>query len=231
MRPETAVDGTPRTAPVPVLEVQGLGLTIPSRRGTEPLTIFSDVSLTVAEGTALCLAGRSGIGKTTVLRACAGFVQATEGALAWRGTPMTGWADKDWETWRAGHLGFLDQDSEMLPDLRIIENVMIPLASLDSGGRDRVRELLTALAVDKIANSWPQSCSGGERQRCGVARALIGNPDLLILDEPTASLDTRNANRVLDVLTAAREAGTTILVASHDDLVTDWADHVLTMQG
>lgn len=144
---------------------------------------------------------------------------------------MGEWAEKEWESWRAGHLGFLDQDSEMLPDLRIIENVLVPITTRDKAAAERAQELLTALAVDRIAASWPQSCSGGERQRCGVARALITRPDLLILDEPTASLDSPNAHRVLDVLAGARDAGTTILVASHDELVVEWADHVLTMEG
>lgn len=216
---------------VPALTVGGLGLTVPARRGGSPLTIFEDVSFSIAEGTTLCLAGRSGIGKTSVLRACAGFVPATHGSVEWRGSPMTGWAEADWGAWRAEHLGFLDQDSEMLPDLRVIENVMVPVTKPDADALARARELLTALAVDHVSNSWPHSCSGGERQRCGVARALVNQPSMLILDEPTASLDTRNANRVLEALTAARDAGTTILVASHDDLVIEWADHTLTMQG
>ncbi|WP_308468898.1 ATP-binding cassette domain-containing protein [Rathayibacter soli] len=129
------------------------------------------------------------------------------------------------------HLGFLDQDSEMLGDLRMIESVMIPLTARGPAGLERAQELLTALAVDHVANAWPQSCSGGERQRCGVARALIIRPDVLNLDEPTASLDSRNAHRVLDVLAAARDAGTAVLVASHDNLVVDWAEDILTIEG
>ncbi len=119
----------------------------------------------------------------------------------------------------------------MLGDLRMIESVMIPLTARGPAGLERAQELLTALAVDHVANAWPQSCSGGERQRCGVARALIIRPDVLNLDEPTASLDSRNAHRVLDVLAAARDAGTAVLVASHDNLVVDWAEDILTIEG
>ncbi|HWU47201.1 MAG TPA: ATP-binding cassette domain-containing protein [Humibacter sp.] len=215
----------------PTLEVDGLGLTLPPRRNTGAQIIFNEVSFTLPPGQALCLAGRSGVGKTSVLRACAGFVPTTEGTISWRGASMNDWNESDWETWRTGHLGFLDQDSEMLADLRMIENVMIPLTQRGPAGLDRAQELLSALAVDHVANAWPQSCSGGERQRCGVARALIGQPDILILDEPTASLDTRNAHRVLDVLDNARSAGTALLIASHDNLVIDWADEVVTIEG
>lgn len=230
MTPQQTTDLTPQEA-VPALQAETLSLTLPPHRSAAQQTIFTDVSFTIADGSALCLAGRSGVGKTSVLRACAGFVPATNGTLTWHGTRMNDWGESEWETWRSGHLGYLDQDSEMLGDLRMIENVMIPVTAPRPPALVRTQELLAALAVDHVANSWPQSCSGGERQRCGVARALISRPDVLILDEPTASLDTRNAHRVLDALTTARDAGTTILIASHDNLVTDWADNIITIEG
>lgn len=229
MTPAQTAHPAPQEAAV--LQADTLSLTLPPHRNAAEQVIFADVSFTVAAGTALCLAGRSGVGKTSVLRACAGFVPATGGTLTWQGTRMNDWGESDWENWRAQHLGYLDQDSEMLGDLRMIENVMIPVTARGPAAFDRAQELLSALAVDHVANAWPQSCSGGERQRCGVARALISQPHILILDEPTASLDSRNAHRVLHALAAARDTGTTILIASHDNLVLDWADEVVTVDG
>lgn len=229
MTPAQTAQPAPQQAAA--LQADALSLTLPPHRNTSEQVIFANVSFAVSAGTALCLAGRSGVGKTSVLRACAGFVPATGGALSWQGTRMTDWGESDWETWRAQHLGYLDQDSEMLGDLRMIENVMIPVTARGPAALDRAQELLSTLAVDHVANAWPQSCSGGERQRCGVARALISGPDILILDEPTASLDTRNAHRVLHALNGARETGTTILIASHDSLVLDWVDNIVTIDG
>ncbi|HEY5224861.1 MAG TPA: ATP-binding cassette domain-containing protein [Microbacteriaceae bacterium] len=143
------------------LQADGLGLTFALRRSTDRQTIFADVSFTVADGTALCLAGRSGVGKTSVLRACAGFVPATEGTLAWRGTSMTAWAESDWEAWRAGHLGFLDQDSEM----NGMKGCLASMLTVSCKERSK-RSVERSLAVPIVGVGQAPSARRASRSRC-----------------------------------------------------------------
>lgn len=188
------------------------------RAGDDPLTIVTDLNLDLQGGQLLCIAGRSGSGKTSILRVAAGLTTPSSGTVRWRGTdigPMT--ADGRARERRV-FCGIVEQSAPLLDDLTALENVLLP-AVPDRRTRElrgRAADLLGSLGLGGRLTHRPRALSGGERQRIALARALLLQPPVLIADEPTASLDRRWADTVIDTLTAAAGSGTAVLVASHD---------------
>lgn len=193
------------------------------RGGDKP--IYRELSCSVNMGDKILLEGRSGSGKTTLLKSAAGLLAPTSGVISWGDyEDIYALTDRQRTLWRGKNIGYLNQDSTMLPNLTIGENIeylMPGKRSLES--KKRIIEILESLNIGHLQKSYPAQCSGGERQRAGVARALIKNPKLLLLDEPTASLDLESARLVLSLLDQALGRGAALLVSSHDPLVKDWA--------
>lgn len=193
-------------------------------------SIFDDVSFAVNGGDSLALVGRSGSGKSSLLALCGGFLDPTHGYLRWAMEDIGGWSADKRAHWRRAHAGYLDQDAQMIPELTMLENAVLPARRADYRAVKRARRLFAALDIEHIVRARPDSCSGGERQRVGVARALVTEPSLLLLDEPTASLDSASAALVLSVLTRCRSAGAAVVVATHDDMLVDWASGQIVLE-
>jgi len=151
----------------------------------------------------------------------------TEGHVIWRDIEVTSLRGRDLQSWRSATVAFLDQDSSMVSDLRLLENVLLGVNRPRKSDVKAALSLMGDLGIAHRADAWPSRCSGGERQRAGLARALLRNVPLIVVDEPTASLDEENARRVLQGLDAARDRGASILAATHDELVQGWADDAL----
>jgi ABC-type lipoprotein export system ATPase subunit len=177
----------------------------------------------------VCISGRSGSGKSSLIATCAGLAGASEGELSWKGDDMLAWRESRWDSWRRDELGYLDQDSVLLDELRCLENVLLPIIRPRPTDARRALDMMAKLGIGDAANAWPRTLSGGERQRVGIARATARSPAVLMLDEPTASLDRKSAFAVLDVLGEARAQGAMVLVASHDQLVLEWSDYVIRL--
>ncbi|WP_168200399.1 ABC transporter ATP-binding protein [Protaetiibacter larvae] len=196
------------------------------RPGEEPLAIVADYDLTLTRGTLHCLAGRSGSGKTSILRVAAGLVPPTSGQVNWEGLEITGLADNVITAKRRKHIGYLDQRGNLLPGLTALENVLLP-ALPDRQTRQlarRARDLLEQLGVAGRSGHYPDRLSGGERQRVAFARALLLNPAVIMADEPTASLDRASADALIRMLRTLADTGHAVLVASHDAHLIDAAD-------
>lgn len=193
--------------------------------------IYENVNYSLNNCEKTLLEGRSGSGKTTLLKISAGLLVPSGGKVGWADYPdIYALSDSQRTLWRRANIGYLNQDSTMLPNLTIGENI---IQNLPRGQRkkykNRIVELLDILGIGHLAKAYPVYCSGGERQRAGIARALAREPQLLILDEPTASLDAKSAYRVLSLLDAVASQGAAILVSSHDPLVKEWADTCLQL--
>jgi ABC-type lipoprotein export system ATPase subunit len=197
-----------------------------ARKGDEPLRILSNSDLTVREGRMHCVAGRSGSGKTSVLRVAAGLVRPSAGRVEWDGSELDGLSDDAVTALRRDHVGYLDQGGSLIPGLTVIENILLPAVPTrkvkDLGPHAGL--LLEELGLAGLGNARPADLSGGQRQRAALARALLCSPRLLIVDEPTASLDRASADEVIALLMAQRDAGMAVLVASHDPHIIDAAD-------
>jgi lipoprotein-releasing system ATP-binding protein len=194
----------------PVLEARGLGYSYGNG------LLFRGLSFALGPGEALALLGPSGSGKTTLLHLVAGLLPFQEGE-AIRGVPEARLARR-----RLSFLGLVFQHHFLLPELTALENVLVPGYLAGRVDRGRAWALLEALGLKEKAHLLPQRLSGGERQRVAVARALYLRPRLLLADEPTASLDRRQAREVLALLRAlAREEGAALLLATHDEALVE----------
>lgn len=168
------------------------------------------------------LSGRSGSGKSTLFKLLAGLDRPTSGVIEIEGTDITRLDDGELADLRLCKLGLVFQSSNLLPTLTAFENVRLPMDFLgvrSSEAGQRTRDLLDVVGVTHRADARPNLLSGGEQQRVAIARALANRPALVIADEPTASLDRKTADVILDLLVEVNASlGTTILLISHDEV-------------
>ncbi|SMG44440.1 ABC transporter ATP-binding protein [Agreia pratensis] len=196
------------------------------REGQDDLTIIENLSFDVDAGRMHCLAGRSGSGKTSILKATAGLVRPTSGSVFWSGSDLATQSDDAVTKFRRRHVGYLDQGGVLISGLTTLENVLLPAVpdrETRALGR-KARDLLNRLGVGERLRSKPEQLSGGERQRVALARALLFDPGVLVVDEPTASLDRRSADGVIALLRSIADAGTAVIVSAHDQNLIDAAD-------
>ena len=184
-------------------------------------TVLEDISLTTDEGRLVVLSGRSGSGKTTLLHLMAGVLAPTVGSVTVLDRPAT-----DVHDWSL--VSLTPQHSTVAGSMSVRENVLLP-AALRSSDVDEA--LLADLALDVIADQPATRTSLGEQQRTGIARGLLLQPRVALLDEPTSHQDDENVERVLSFLLRARSGGTTLVVATHDSRVAAVADVVHHLAG
>ncbi len=170
----------------------------------------------VFAGQRIALVGPSGSGKSTLLHLMAGLDDPTVGTVSW---PAIGTRDE----LRPGRVAVVFQGPSLLPPLTVLENVSLPLViggMTDADGREVARSALRTLGLEELADKLPEEISGGQAQRVAVARALAGEPSLILADEPTGQLDRTSGAAVVDVLLAASEhAGSALVISTHDQTV------------
>lgn len=205
------------------------------RDGDHDRLAVHDVSFAMPRGAFWVLQGTSGSGKTTLLGLLGGVQPPTSGDLRVAGRSTVHLRDRHRTEWRRRHVGIVFQELALIPHMSLLENVLlptVPLGGATRAQRERALELLGAFGLaDRIATTV-EKLSGGERQRGAIARALVLDPEVLLLDEPTAHVDAENAARVLDLLAAQRDAGRAVLASTHDPRLAEdpRVDRVLTME-
>jgi ABC-type lipoprotein export system ATPase subunit len=214
----------------PVVELSGVTIRY-QRADGRPLDIVSDYDLSLRRGEMHCLAGRSGSGKTSILRVAAGLASPMTGEVRWNGESIAGLGDARITALRRDFVGYLDQGGTLIPGLTAIENVLLPAVAAR-----RTRELasvaldlLDVLSIGGRAQSRPEQLSGGERQRVAFARSLLLSPRVLMVDEPTANLDRASADSVIRLLKELSADGITVLVSAHDENLIAAADSMTTL--
>ncbi len=193
------------------------------------------VTLTIASQQVTVFKGPSGSGKTTLLSLIGCMARPTSGRIFLRGREITSLPERFLTGIRRQTFGFMFQQLNLIPGLNVLENVMLPAYPIGEGHRGlkaRATILLNLFDLGHKAAAKVEWLSGGEAQRVAMARALINNPAVIIADEPTAHLDTRLSQELLDTLKRLKGQGKTILIASHDPLVYDAAivDRVVEMR-
>jgi len=198
-----------------------------------PLTILDDINFSVAAGSSLAILGASGSGKTTLLGLLAGLDTPSSGHVEIEGRDI-GSLDEDGRAlMRARTIGFVFQNFLLLQGLTALENVMLPLEL--AGDTDATRsagELLQRVGLGQRGHHYPTQLSGGEQQRCAIARAFASRPRLLFADEPTGNLDLDTGRLVIDLLFELNsEQGTTLIIATHDNGLAQRCDRRLQFVG
>jgi putative ABC transport system ATP-binding protein len=217
----------------PLLDAQNVTKRYPSGT-TSVVTAVQGVDLTLRHGEFVALMGPSGCGKSTLLHLCGAMDRPSSGCVIFDGVPLDSLGDDHLTRLRRERIGFVFQFFNLLPTLTVAENIALPL--LLAGSRlapahDRARALAARVGLDHRLDHYPQQLSGGEMQRCAMARAVVHAPALLVADEPTGNLDSANGARVLDLLRALNaETGVAILLATHADEVAAAAARVIHLR-
>lgn len=176
------------------------------------------ISFEIKKGEFVAVMGPSGCGKSTLLNILGLLDNPTEGSYRLFGREVARLKEKDRTGFRKGKIGFVFQNFNLIDDLDVYENVELPLKYLDIGSserRERVTEILGRMNISHRARHFPQQLSGGQQQRVAIARAVISGPELILADEPTGNLDSKNGKEVMDLLAGLNREGTTIVMVTH----------------
>lgn len=188
--------------------------------GGGEVTVLKGISFDVRAGEFVTIVGPSGNGKSTLLNMITGIDRPTDGKVIVTGQEIQKMSENKLAAWRGQHVGIVFQFFQMLPALSLLQNVILPMDFTKKYSRREKREramyLLETVGLADQAHKLPSMVSGGQQQRAAIARALANDPDLLVADEPTGNLDTRNANDVFDLFTKLVEQGKTLLAVTHD---------------
>lgn len=182
--------------------------------------ILQHIDLDIYEGDFTVIMGASGSGKSTLLYSLSGMDRATAGQVIYEGRDIVTMKEKELSKLRQKDFGFIFQQMHLVSNLTLFENVAVS-GYLDKTAsanavKQRTGVLLEKMGIDHVADHLPSQVSGGEQQRCAIARAVVSEPKLLFADEPTGALNRKNTNEVLSLLTELNKAGQSILMVTHD---------------
>ena len=199
--------------------------------GREQLTILHPLDLDVPRGQFVAIIGPSGSGKSTLLALIAGFDAPSSGEIRLDGRDITRMNEDDLADLRGALVGFVFQSFHLIPSLTAYENVLVPLelAGADDA-QERAEALIEEVGLQERAHHYPSQLSGGEQQRVAIARAFSNRPQILLADEPTGNLDTKNGARIFELLVSLnRHHGTTLMLVTHEQSLADRADRCITL--
>ena len=213
-----------------ILEVSHVKKIYSTRFGGQKVEALADVSFRVEQGEYVAIMGESGSGKTTLLNILAALDKPTTGSVLLAGRELTKLKEKELAAFRRDSLGFVFQDFNLLDTFSLKDNIYLPLVL---AGRKypemkrRLTPLAQTLGIEKLLEKYPDEVSGGQKQRCAVARALITQPQIILADEPTGALDSRAADSLMELFTKINTAGQTVLMVTHSTAAASRAGRVL----
>lgn len=208
------------------------GLTKIFRTEEVETTALNKVNLNVKEGEYVAVMGPSGCGKSTLLNILGLLDNPTSGSYVFNGTEVANLRERDRTVFRKGNIGFVFQSFNLIDELNVYENVELPLIYLKMKSSDRKKKVEDALDRMKIthrAKHFPQQLSGGQQQRVAIARAVVASPKLILADEPTGNLDSKNGIEVINLLTELNKEGTTIIMVTHSDRDAGYAHRIINL--
>lgn len=194
------------------------------------IEVLHQISVKFESGKFIAIMGPSGSGKTTLLNIIGGIDKMTDGEYYFNDIPVHKLNISKLHEFRKKNIGFVFQNYNLLDDCTIFENVELPLRIRNIKKADRIRkvtDLLNIFGISECAKKFPSQLSGGEQQRCSLARAIVAENKLLLADEPTGALDSQNGKEVMNILTKLnKEQKLTIILVTHDQKIADYADKI-----
>ncbi|ECB9713703.1 ABC transporter ATP-binding protein [Listeria monocytogenes] len=202
--------------------------------GEQVIEVLKNVSLEVAQGEFVAIVGPSGAGKSTFLSIAGALLSPTEGEIAIGGTTLNNMSEKALTKVRLDKVGFIFQGSNLIPYLSVRDQLLV-IAELSgekgSVAKERADKLLQELGLTARQNNYPESLSGGEKQRVAIARALMNDPDIILADEPTASLDANRGHKVVQMIAdEVKRKNKAAIMVTHDERVLDLVDRVIRIE-
>lgn len=196
-----------------------------------PFTALHDVSLQMFEGEFVCIMGPSGSGKSTFINNLSTIDIPTKGKVFINGKEVRTMSEGEVGKFRYLNLGFIFQEFNLLDSLTMFENIAIPLTLAGKNKteiKERVEKIASKLDVAQLLDKYPSDCSGGQRQRVAICRALVTNPKLIVADEPTGNLDSKNSHELLSLFKQLNEEeGVSILMVTHDPMIASYSSKLL----
>jgi len=193
---------------------------------------LNEVNIGINEGEFVAVMGPSGCGKTTLLNIMGLLDNPTSGSYYLNGTDVSKFTESQRTSLRKGVIGFVFQSFNLIEELNVYENIELPLLYMKIGTSERkrrVKEAMDRMAISHREKHFPQQLSGGQQQRVAIARAVVANPKLILADEPTGNLDSRNGAEVMNLLTELNREGTTIVMVTHSQHDAGYANRVINL--
>lgn len=212
-----------------MIQLIGVSKTVSS--GTQDLKILSDVSADIPSGQFVALTGASGSGKSTMLGLIAGLDYVSEGKILIDGDEITSMSEDALADIRSEKIGFVFQSFHLIPSLTALENIMIPMEIRGRrDAKDRGNQLLEEVGLTNRGHHYPAELSGGEQQRIAIARAFANEPTILLADEPTGNLDSKNGHHILDLMTGLHDKHrVTLVLVTHDESLAETAERQIVL--
>ncbi len=193
-------------------------------------TALNNVNIQIESGEFVSIMGPSGCGKSTLLNVLGLLDNPTDGEYHFLDHEVSKYAERQRANLRKENIGFVFQSFNLIDELTVFENVELPLLYLKYSSGDRkkkVNEVLERMNIMHRANHFPQQLSGGQQQRVAVSRAIVGNPKMILADEPTGNLDSTHGDEVMNILTNLNEAGTTIVMVTHSPTYAEYGNRII----
>ena len=193
---------------------------------------LAEVSIEIKEGEFIAIMGPSGCGKSTLLNILGLLDNPTSGEYFLNGTDVSKFTENQRTSLRKGVIGFVFQSFNLIDELNVYENIELPLLYMKipaAERKQRVKDAMHRMAISHRHKHFPQQLSGGQQQRVAIARAVVANPKLILADEPTGNLDSKNGAEVMSLLTDLNREGTTIVMVTHSQHDAGYADRIINL--
>ena len=203
------------------------------KEGLKETRVLKNINLEIREGEFLVITGKSGSGKSTLLYVLSLLDRPTEGKIIFKKCDTFSFSEKNDAQCRLNNFGFVFQNYALLPELTALENVMLPVMERRKdwkGIKEEAINLLTQIGLGNQLNNRPPQLSGGENQRVSIARAVINNPKIIFADEPTANLDSKRSEEIMELISNMNKKGITIVLATHEKCQVIRDDRVINIE-
>ena len=212
--------------------IKAIGLTKIFRTESVQTTALNEISIEISEGEFVAIMGPSGCGKSTLLNMLGLLDNPTSGQLWFIDKEVSRYSENDRTDMRNGNIGFVFQSFNLIDELNVYENIELPLLYMGVSAAERkkkVQEAMERMAIVHREKHFPQQLSGGQQQRVAIARAVVANPKLILADEPTGNLDSKNGQEVMNLLNELNKEGTTIVMVTHSQHDAGFASRIINL--
>lgn len=213
---------------MPLIQLKGI------TKSFDEIRVLKGIDLTIEQGEIVSITGPSGAGKSTLLHIMGGLDKPDKGEVFYNGTDIAKYNEKERAAFRNKNIGFVFQFHELMPEFTALENIMMPAliaGSSKAESEKRAMEILRVLNLQNKAGNKPAEMSGGENQRIAVARALMNSPQIILADEPSGSLDSRNREELHNLFFKLRQdLGQTFVIITHDESLASKADRIIRLR-